>query len=145
VAELRPVTRVEPFEPPEQPPRFAFDLRVQTWRLPLTDGESARDSLCEFALLPCGESGGRALPEDEPFDLALDLLRERQSGRVDLAQLGHAPRIGRTAESGTHAEAGEVQPADLVRRRFRPPGRVLDQHVREPADDLEGPRRLAVA
>src|SRR5205807_2616157 len=67
-------------------------------------------ALVQIRLLIAIEPAGDAAPEDPPLDLALHLVRELQSGGVDTTRLLDAKIVAGKAESGTKAEAAEVEP-----------------------------------
>src|SRR5262249_1688770 len=91
------------------------------------------------------QSSGHAPPQDQPFDLALQLSWKRQSGHIDLARLRDPPIIRRRAEAGSQAEAEKVEPAGFVSRPFFPAVRHLRERVTELANSDHGPSVFAVA
>ena len=105
----------------------------------------ATSRLASSCCWPGREPAGRALPQHQPLDLRLDVLREHQPRGVDLPQFPDAPRVGRGAEAGADAEAREIEPPHLVRGTASATRRQLEEHVRQPAERGDRPGVLAEA
>src|SRR5215510_13601847 len=94
------------FKAGQQSPPFTLDLRVEP-PAQLLSSDSQRDLVPveEFILLVGVQTARHATPQDEPFDLALQLSGKRESGHIDFARLRDSPIVRRRAEAGAQAEA----------------------------------------
>ena len=89
------------------------NLWVHPRRFAHAAAELPADALRQFTLLPRTESSGDALPQDQPLDLALNVLRKREARRVDFPQLRDSPVVERAPKARTHAETSQIEPSNL--------------------------------
>src|SRR5206468_9181405 len=109
----------EPLAAPDRLPHLAQLLRARP-RPPRLAAEERRTHLLEeVLLLPRREAARDALPQVPPLGPALHGARMAQLGAEHAPEAAHAQLVARIAEAGTEEEAGEVQPARLVRGRAR--------------------------
>src|SRR5207247_970005 len=80
-----------------------------------------------------------ALTEVRPLGPALHGARMAQLGAEHAPEPAHAQLVAGIAEAGTEEEAGEVQPARLVRGRARARRLERPERVPEPADRRHRP------
>ena len=97
-------------------PHFAIEALVEAAFVLLLRQKNRREALEDIGLLIAIEAARDAAAENPPIDFALDLIAEGETARVDAARLFNAEIIAGKAEAGAQAEAGEVEPAYLVRR-----------------------------
>src|SRR5207249_7527092 len=95
--------------------------------------------LAEVLLLARREAARDALPEVPPLGAALYGARVAQVGAEHAPEAVHAQLVAGIAEAGTEEEAGEVQPARLVRGRARPRRLERPERVPEPGAAATGP------
>src|SRR5438094_2129120 len=125
---------------PDRLPHLAQLLRARPRPPGLAAAEERRAHLLEeVLLLPRREAARDALPEVPPLGAALHGARVVQLGAEHAPEAVHAQLVARSAEAGTEEEAGEVQPARLVRGRARPRRLERPGRVPEPADRRHRP------
>ena len=121
-------------------PHFAQQGGVDALRLLVAARQQeAGEPLVDVGLLVAIEAAGHASPEDPPVDFALHLVAVRQAGGVNAARLLDAEIVAGIAEAGTQAEAGEIEPADLVRRALLAPVGRGEERVGHLPDGGERP------
>src|SRR5881628_3323741 len=124
---------------PDRLPHLAQLLRARP-RPPRLAAEERRTHLLEeVLLLPRREAARDALPQVPPLGPALHGARMVQLGAEHAPEAAHAQLVARIAEAGTEEEAGEVQPARLVRGGARPRRLERPERVPEPADRRQRP------